>query len=145
MSIELEPVSDPIAWTVVYNDILYQLGTLVSSTGSETDVFPDSDANVIITDWISKETYQFLIETGKLTTDVTSDQDKADAKSAIIYGTCIRVLNRALAMRADRGADFRLGCRAMIDAYRIDRMKIINRMLGVTGLVDYQETTEEWS
>ena len=144
MPVLLTPVTDPSTWAVEYDDIVYQMGDLVSSTGSDTLVFPGGDANTVIDVWIGMETNIFEEITGKTTASVTDDEEISNWKTAIIYAVCIRVINLAIAQRL-REREFTIAMRELREYYSTEYVSIQSRQETVSNLVDYQETEEQWS
>jgi hypothetical protein len=144
MAWQLTPESDPLAWAVVYNDIKYRMGDLVSSTGSETNIFPDGDAQTQIADWIAKALNWYEETVGKTGTDITDTEEINDAKEAIINRVCIRVLQKAMFQRL-RDREFTIACEGGIKMFEKEINFIIERQKVVSGLVDSQEVQETWS
>ena len=143
MPVELTPIVDPTTWAVEYDDIYYQMGDLVSDTGSDTLVFPGGDANTVISDWIGKETNIFEEISGKSTSEVTDLEEIDEWKTAIIYAVCIRVINLAIAQRL-REREFTIAMRELREFYKAEYATIRSRQETVSDLVDYQEVLVTW-
>ena len=143
MPVELTPVVDPSTWAVEYDDIYYQMGDLVSDTGSDTLVFPNGDSKTVIADWISKETNIFEEICGKTTSEVTDLEEIDEWKTAIIYGVCIRVINLAIAQRL-REREFTISMRELREYYSLEYSDKRSRQETVSDLVDFQEVLVTW-
>jgi hypothetical protein len=135
-----------VPWAVSYNEVKQAVGPMasISATGSDNPIFPDGDAQTVIDDWITIETSQLFIDSGRTQTDISTTDDIHIAEKAIIYGVKILVLERAINVRYD-SRESTLSLAEMIRWLRSERVKLVNKLQNMSSTNDYQDVKESWS